>query len=50
VVWAWRTVLHRIGQHALRRGHRIHKKELRGDAWNNDVLDERRSARASKAA
>jgi predicted metal-dependent peptidase len=42
VVWGLaHEVLHRIGQHALRKGHRIHKKwNYAGDAWNNDVLDE----------
>jgi predicted metal-dependent peptidase len=42
VVWGLaHEVLHRIGQHATRKGHRKHKPwNYAGDAWNNDVLDE----------
>ncbi len=42
VVWGLaHETFHRIGQHALRRKHRNHKKwNYAGDAWINDVLDE----------
>lgn len=42
VVWGLaHEVFHRIGQHALRKGHREHKPwNYAGDAWINDVLDE----------
>lgn len=42
VVWGLaHEVFHRIGQHALRKRHRSHKKwNYAGDAWINDVLDE----------
>jgi predicted metal-dependent peptidase len=42
VVWGLaHEVFHRIGQHALRRGHRPMKPwNYAGDAWINDVLDE----------
>lgn len=42
VVWGLaHETFHRIGQHALRKGHRHHGKwNYAGDAWINDVLDE----------